>query len=352
MSAQCFTPLAPSRARATVVKASSSSRNFAKLAPRQSRSPQHGLRNLRRDTASQSGRGSLALKAADSDVSLDPIRGSAELGPNCSIDDMTGCTLGDLELMYVDALWGYYKDGKFNLTDEQYDELREELNWQGSGFPTLRRHEVEFVEASIAYARGEPCVSDKKYEELKNKVKADGKREDVTALLLYVKGKELLEEKDYDLLADEMLKLGIDVGLKGASCTLSKTSDDCPNDISKVAQTYAALAIAPTLVGISPFVLLALFGVDVVPAPIAAVAGLSIGAALTYQLINYLELENAEILTGQCPCCEATMRSFFGGPKKDDNAQVKCNVCGTVVTMDRTTKKISLQAGPKFVQSA
>ena len=42
--------------------------------------------------------------------------------------------------------------------------LRLELNWQGSGFPTLRRYEVEFVSASLSYARGEPIVSDDKYE--------------------------------------------------------------------------------------------------------------------------------------------------------------------------------------------
>jgi hypothetical protein len=54
--------------------------------------------------------------------------------------------------------------GSFTLSDEQYDRLREELNWQGSGFPTLRRYEVGFVSASIAYARGEEIVTDEEYE--------------------------------------------------------------------------------------------------------------------------------------------------------------------------------------------
>ena len=130
-------------------------------------------------------------------------------GANCSIDDPSGCTLADLELMYVDALWNYYNGGQFTLSDEDYDRLREELNWQGSGFPTLRRYEIEFVQAAISYSRGEPVVDDAKYEELKRRVKAAGKRTDVTALLLYTKGKQLLEEAEFELLSKEMMKSGL-----------------------------------------------------------------------------------------------------------------------------------------------
>ena len=47
------------------------------------------------------------------------------------------------------------------------------------------------MQAAISYSRGDPIVDDEKYEELKQRVKAEGKRTDVTALLLFVKGKEL-----------------------------------------------------------------------------------------------------------------------------------------------------------------
>ena len=151
---------------------------------------------------------------------------NASVSASCSIDDPSSCSLADLEMMYVDALWSFYNGGSFSLSDEQYDRLREELNWQGSGFPTLRRYEVEFVQAAISFARGEPVVSDEEYESLKRKVKAAGKRDDVTALLLYTKGQQLLEQEQFDRLADEMKKLDIDVGLRGATCTLSNTSPD------------------------------------------------------------------------------------------------------------------------------
>ena len=51
--------------------------------------------------------------------------------------------------MYIDALWAYYKDGKPIASDEDFEKLKMELNWQGSGFPTLHREEVEFVEVPI-----------------------------------------------------------------------------------------------------------------------------------------------------------------------------------------------------------
>jgi len=57
-------------------------------------------------------------------------------------------------------------------------------------------------------------------------VKAVGKRDDVTALLLYTKGQQLLDKEQYDKLGDEMRALGIDVGLRGATCTISNTSPE------------------------------------------------------------------------------------------------------------------------------
>ena len=44
-----------------------------------------------------------------------------DLGVSCSIDDPSSCSLADLELMYVDALWNYYNGGKYTLNDEEYD---------------------------------------------------------------------------------------------------------------------------------------------------------------------------------------------------------------------------------------
>lgn len=268
------------------------------------------------------------------------------VGPNCSIDDPSSCTLADLELMYVDALWNYYNGGKFTLNDEQYDRLREELNWQGSGFPTLRRYEIEFVQAAISYSRGEKIIDDAKYEELKRRVKAAGKRTEVTALLLYTKGKQLLDEAEFELLSKDMLKLGIDVGMKGATCTLSKTSPELQNDTTQVLTMYAALGTAPLLIGLAPGILLGLVGVEL-PAALSLGFALTIAAGLTYKLVNYTNLQNAEILKGQCPCCEMPIKQFFGGEKPLEEFEHKCQACGTQCVLNRPRKLIVMSGGLK-----
>ena len=279
----------------------------------------------------------IVMKSEGSNVNPD-------IGVSCSIDDPSSCSLADLELMYVDALWNYYNGGKFTLSDEDYDRLREELNWQGSGFPTLRRYEIEFVQAAISYSRGESVVDDDKYEELKRRVKAEGKRTDVTALLLYTKGKELLDEAEFELLGAEMKKLGIEVGMKGATCTLSQTSTELISDTSGVFTMYAALATVPFLLGLSPSILLGFFGVHV-PSGLSLGFAATLCAGLTYKLVNYTNLQNAEILIGACPCCEMPIKQFFGGESPAETFEHKCSACGTKCTLNRPKRLIETAGG-------
>ena len=95
---------------------------------------------------------------------------NVSVGPSCSIDEPETCSLADWRFVRGCPL-DYYNDGKFTLSDGQYDRIREELNWQGSGFPTLRRDEIQFVQAAMAYSRGEKIMGDDEYEDLKRKIK-------------------------------------------------------------------------------------------------------------------------------------------------------------------------------------
>lgn len=271
---------------------------------------------------------------------------NASISASCSIDDPSSCSLADLEMMYVDSLWNYYNGGSFTLSDEDYDRIREELNWQGSGFPTLRRYEVSFVSAAISYARGEPIVTDEEYEDLKRKVKAAGKRDDVTALLLYTKGQQMLEPEQYERLKDEMAKLDIEVAMKGATCTLSKTSDALENDGGTVFKMYAALAAVPMVIGLVPYLAASLFSFDLPPAFGLGFAA-TFGLAITAKIVDYTNLQNAEILVGQCPCCENEIKQFFGGSEPVDTYTHKCQVCGTEAVLDRKAMKIREAGGLK-----
>eukprot|EP00218_Dolichomastix_sp_CCMP3274_P007725 CAMPEP_0170139274 /NCGR_PEP_ID=MMETSP0033_2-20121228/5515_1 /TAXON_ID=195969 /ORGANISM="Dolichomastix tenuilepis, Strain CCMP3274" /LENGTH=339 /DNA_ID=CAMNT_0010375373 /DNA_START=44 /DNA_END=1063 /DNA_ORIENTATION=+ len=309
---------------------------------------------LTRPAAAARGRGAVVAWAPRA-----PVRGTTvslcttqeAAGASCSIDNMAGCSLADLEMMYIDALWSYHTEGgPFKLTDEQYDRLKDELNWQGSGFPTLKRYEVQFIEASIAYARGTPVVTDDEYEKLKTQVKAGGKRQDVTALLLYTKGQQLLDPEQYENLAEEMTKLGIEVGMKGTSCTLTEVPETLTNDLGTLALMNAGLSAIPTtLFGLLPYAALTLFTDLSIPPAAGLLGAVTIGAAVTTQLKNYLNLNDAEVLKGQCPCCESEVKQFFSGNDKSDSAQLKCGVCATTINIMRTERRLELVEGPSFV---
>jgi len=276
-----------------------------------------------------------------------------EVIEGCAVDALEGCTLADLELMYVDALWSFYHPdtrGQFTLSDEDFDRLKDELYWQASGFPTLKREEIDFVEASIAYARGAPVVSDAEYEVLKKKVASLGeKRADVTALLLYTKGQQLLEPDEYEALSSEMKKLGIEVGLKGATCTLNNTTDELEVDTDTLLKMYAGLGAIPTTIGFSSTLLASLMfnGPQITLASFTV--SLLIGAGLTYTLTRYLDLHNTTILKGKCPCCEKEMKQLFSGDSPAPSMIQKCSVCGTTCELSREDKKMKLASGPEYV---
>ena len=294
----------------------------------------------------------VVARDASKDSSSDPAPMADDTVPNvnvaasCSVDEPETCSLADLEILYVDALWNYYNDGKFTLSDAQYDRIREELNWQGSGFPTLRRDEIQFVQAAIAYSRGEKIMGDEEYEELKRKIKTEaGKRRDVTALLLYTKGQQLLDEAQFELMSEEMMKLGIDVGMKGATCTLSKTPTTLENDTSAVVKMYGALALIPFLIGLAPTIFFDILGLHV-DNGLALGFATTLAAILTYKLAEYTELNNAQILTGQCPCCEEPFKQLFSGQNGGEKEmEYKCKVCGTTCSLNRE-KKLIVTSGP------
>jgi len=275
---------------------------------------------------------------------------SAEIAPSCDVNalrtgDFSGCSLKDLEMMYVDAVWSYYKGDKDRMLDnDAYDQLKLELNYQASGMPDLNRREMEFVEASLSYARGKPVMSDDEYEKLKAEVKDFGpKKMDITAMMLTVKGQECLTAEQYAELSEKMLQLGINVGIEGATCTITRTPDDLTPDNTGVLQMYAAIGFLPTLLlGVLPCTALAIITSGGFPSAELGLAWtVASGSALTAFLITYMDLHNTEILVGLCPCCEEEVKLLFAGETRPETEKVKCNNCGATSSMNRTTRKIA-----------
>ncbi|XP_042005534.1 PGR5-like protein 1B, chloroplastic [Salvia splendens] len=92
----------------------------------------------------------------------------------CSLDKKQKKTLGEMEQEFLQALQAFYYEGKSIMSNEEFDNLKEELMWEGSSVVMLSADEQRFLEASMAYVSGTPLLSDKEFDELKQKLKADG----------------------------------------------------------------------------------------------------------------------------------------------------------------------------------
>nr|GLL45104.1 PGR5-like protein 1A, chloroplastic [Ipomoea trifida] len=89
----------------------------------------------------------------------------------CSIDKKEKKSLGEMEQDFLQALQAFYYEGKAIMSNEEFDNLKEELMWEGSSVVMLSADEQRFLEASMAYVSGNPILSDKEFDELKLKLK-------------------------------------------------------------------------------------------------------------------------------------------------------------------------------------
>ncbi|KAG0473097.1 hypothetical protein HPP92_014954 [Vanilla planifolia] len=92
--------------------------------------------------------------------------------PYCSRDKKTEKrTIGEMEQEFLQALQSFYYDKQAIMSNEEFDNLKEELMWEGSSVVMLSSDEQRFLEASMAYVSGNPVLSDKELDELKLRLK-------------------------------------------------------------------------------------------------------------------------------------------------------------------------------------
>ncbi|XP_019053085.1 PREDICTED: PGR5-like protein 1A, chloroplastic [Nelumbo nucifera] len=94
--------------------------------------------------------------------------------PYCSIDKKEKKTLGEMEQDFLQALQSFYYEGKATMSNEEFDNLKEELMWEGSSVVMLSSDEQKFLEASMAYVSGKPIMTDEEFDKLKLKLKIEG----------------------------------------------------------------------------------------------------------------------------------------------------------------------------------
>eukprot|EP00981_Chlorochromonas_danica_P012173 scaffold4592_cov169-Ochromonas_danica.AAC.9 len=75
------------------------------------------------------------------------------------------------ELIYLDCLHNYYRRGKSFLANDEYNELKESLAWEGSAAASLTAKEALFIHAVASFNRGQGILSEEDYNALKNELR-------------------------------------------------------------------------------------------------------------------------------------------------------------------------------------
>ncbi|XP_042019545.1 PGR5-like protein 1B, chloroplastic [Salvia splendens] len=227
-------------------------------------------------------------------------------------------TVGEMEQEFLQALQAFYYEGKSIMSNEEFDNLKEELMWEGSSVVMLSADEQRFLEASMAYVSGNPLLSDKEFDELKQRLKADGS----------------------------------EIVIEGPRCSLR--SRKVYSDLSVYLKMYLLNAPA-TIVALGLFFFIdEITGFEVLKIPepfgflVTWFAALPFIIWLAFTLTNAV-VKDVLILEGICPNCGTKNNSFFGSILSISSGgsinNVKCSNCGTALVYDSKTRLITLPEG-------
>ncbi|KAL8195870.1 hypothetical protein R6Q57_025360 [Mikania cordata] len=244
--------------------------------------------------------------------------------PYCSLDKQKKKTLGEMEQEFIQALQAFYYEGKAIMSNEEFDNLKEELMWEGSSVVMLSSDEQKLLEASMAYASGNPIMSDVEFDKLKKQLKKDGS--DIVA-----EGPRcsLRSRKVYsDLTVDYLKMFLINVPAVIVALGLFFFLDDITGfEITYLLELPEPFGFIFTWFAALPFILWLSF-------------------TITNAIVRDFLILKA---SGLCPNCGTENTSFFGTilsiSSGGSTNNVKCTNCNTALVFDQEDRLITLPEG-------
>ncbi|XP_051114441.1 PGR5-like protein 1B, chloroplastic isoform X2 [Andrographis paniculata] len=242
--------------------------------------------------------------------------------PYCNIDRDQKKSLGEMEQEFLQALQAFYFEGKSIMSNEEFDNLKEELMWEGSSVVMLSPDEQRFLEASMAYASGSPIMTDEEYDGLKQKLKMDG-----SAIVVEGPRCSLRSRKIYSDLSVDYLKMFL---LNVPAALIALVLFFFLDDLTGFKITYLLELPEPFSFIFTWF------------------AALPLLLWLSFTITNFF-VKDFLILVGRCPNCGTENNSFFGTilsvPSGGSVNTVKCSSCGTEMVYDSKARLITLPDG-------
>ncbi|CAH1451485.1 unnamed protein product [Lactuca virosa] len=242
--------------------------------------------------------------------------------PYCSIEKQQKKSLGEMEQDFLQALQAFYYEGKATMSNEEFDNLKEELMWEGSSVVMLSSDEQKFLEAAMAYVSGNPIMSDVEYDKLKMQLKKDGSEIVVEGPRCSLRTRKVYSDLSVDYLKMFLINVPAAVVAVGLFFFLDDITGfeityllELPEPFSFIFTWFAAL----------PFILWLSFS------------------------FTSLIVKDFLILKGICPNCGTENNSFFGTILSISSGgttnSVKCTNCQTPLVFDQNTRLITLPEG-------
>ncbi|XP_076930243.1 PGR5-like protein 1A, chloroplastic [Bidens hawaiensis] len=242
--------------------------------------------------------------------------------PYCSLDRQKKKTLGEMEQQFLQALQAFYYEGKAIMSNEEFDNLKEELMWEGSSVVMLSSDEQKLLEATMAYISGNPIMSDVEFDKLKKQLKKDGSDIVAEGPRCSLRSRKVYSDLTVDYLKMFLLNVPAAVVAVGLFFFLDDITGfeityllELPEPFSFIFTWFAAL----------PFIIWLAF-------------------TITNAIVN-----DFLILKGQCRNCGTENTSFFGTilsiSSGGSTNNVKCANCQTALVFDQEDRLITLPEG-------
>jgi hypothetical protein len=204
-------------------------------------------------------------------------------------------------------------NGRQLLPDDDFDLLKEDLQWNGSPLVVLNRSEAKYLAGMEAYLKGKPIMSDGEFDALKLELKETGSK----------------------FAVDTEPKCYIDTGV----CKVTLQEDKFRSNLLYLP---AGAVIAIAWLGLGFEVIEPIIRIN--PVVLAL-----LGSPLVYngakKITEELIFENKFLVYGPCPACEAEQRVYFGNilgvEGFSDVADIKCSNCKEKFTVQRNTLRAS-----------
>lgn len=231
----------------------------------------------------------------------------------CVVDG-AGCARFSRLLQWLTpSLKAYYSSGRKLLSDDEFDLLKEDLQWSGSDMVVMNRKEASYLTAMQDYLKGTPSMSDEEFDSLKKQLMDEGSKFAVQT-----------EPKCY-----------IDTGI----CKVTLQEDKFRSNLlylpAGALLTLLWLGLGYEL--IEPYIRLNPVILTLLGTPLIYTGSKFITEELVFT--------NKLIVYGPCPNCSYENRVYFGDilgvEGFSDIAEVKCPNCKDVFRVQRNTLRAS-----------